>query len=283
MKNKEFLNQELLPLTCKMFNKQLGLVEVSDAKIKSIKKYNWSYIIILNIYFQNKKENVYVKIQKNPRNKNCVSIDIKDKENIERGISEYTALKKLNNLFADAGNIDVVKPLGYIKPFNAIILSEIKGNRLFELIRHKKLSNEKTCDILKRIGWMLSLWHQESGINKKLFSAKDIFSPYRGISYFFDEKIEDMTHLIKEEIIPFSNMLLGFEIRNIFYSVENDLITLHDIVELEDKPVYEDISQFVVSIDLINWGDIVPKPLLRKYYTSFQYQETSSITKKMDE
>ena len=41
MKNKEFLNQELLPLTCKMFNKQLGLVEVSDAKIKSIKKTNF--------------------------------------------------------------------------------------------------------------------------------------------------------------------------------------------------------------------------------------------------
>ena len=64
-------------------------------------------------------------------------------------------------------------------------------------------------------------------------------------------------------------MLLGFEIRNIYYCIETDAITIHDLQEVKDHPVCEDIAQFVVSLDLINWGVLFPTRLPINCYRSF--------------
>lgn len=267
MSDKEFLNRELLPLVCQTLNEQSAKGKVVGATVKDVKIYNWSYIIILDVDFENVKETIYLKIPKELGNKDSIIDNLKNSGNAEKAKKEYATLMKLNGVFT--GRDRAVRPLGFIELYNAIIMSEIKGDKLFELIRQNKLSSEKICDILERIGQMLSSYHRKSGIYNKTTHAGEMLLPYKGVNPYLEKRVEFMIHASEEKVVPFSSMLLGFEMRNIFYSVEDDRITFHDVIDIGSKPIYEDVAQFLVSMDLVNWGDIFPKPLPAANYMSF--------------
>jgi len=240
-------------------------VKSQSTKITKIKAYNWSYIIWIEINSINK---YVIKVPKLEINQKIADATSNTRNSI-KALDEYLCIKKLYDKGIGNINISVVKPMIFMPEINAFMLSEIDGEKLYELIKTKKLTTDKIKNILYRIGSFLRDCHRKYDVgNKRVILSKcrlrDVHSGY------FESKIIHNFHDNNEYVdIKIATMLLGYEVRNIFYCVDTDKITIHDLQEISNKPVYEDLSQFIISLDLINFGTIFPFKLPLIYYQEF--------------
>jgi hypothetical protein len=230
--------------------------------------YNWSYIILVSVNAINKTEQYVIKIPK-INNQQRITEAICNDDNAGQSLKEFKCLSKLYDNAGQKNKITVVRPLCYLSDINGILLEKMRGDKLFDLIRRNRISKEKISNLLYRVGSFLSQCHNVYGVrNEDIFLGKIKLG--NRIKNDFENKIvihsecTDTTHNVYH-----TTMLLGFEIRNIFYCIETDAITMHDLQEVKDRPVCEDIAQFVVSLDLINWGKFFPTRLPINCYRSF--------------
>jgi hypothetical protein len=234
-------------------------IDVKLLSVSELKSYNWSYIAHVFVDAANKKKYV-IKIPK-INNRQTITDAFHNKENIGQSFKEFQCLERLYSNTEQNNKVTVVRPLCYLSDINGILLEKLRGDKLYELIKGNKLSVEEKSKLLSRIGSYLNHCHKVYGIYEKLVFFDQV-NAVNGSGINFENKLTN--HLVsidRDQSVSHTTMLLGFEIRNIFYCIETDTITIHDLQEVQDRPVYEDIAQFVVSLDLINWGRLFPKRL----------------------
>jgi hypothetical protein len=249
--NNEELKRKILVSTATVFN-----ISKKTITISKVLSYNWSYIVWVSIDLGHELNNYVIKIPKNISSQSLLSATSNNNSKIS--IDEYLCLDKVYKNINHKNNIQVVQPLYYLSELNGIVLKEIQGKKLFELIKTRKISEDKIYDILFRLGYFLSTCHNMYGVVEESVLL-DKLQIYKNYGSSFEGKIVARIKFDDNfQKINYSTMLLGFELRNIFYCIDRDTITIHDLQEVNNKPVYEDLSQFIVSLDLINWGRIFP-------------------------
>ena len=250
-----------------LVNSKLSL-KLHSTKIVKIQAYNWSYIIWIEINSINKSNKYIIKVPKLEINQQITDA-FSNTNNSIKALEEFLCIKRIYEKVIVENNISVVKPMFFMSEINAFMLDEIKGEKLYELIKAKRLSVERIKNILYRIGSFLRACHKKYivGNNRVILTKSRLRDEYSG---YFESKIINK-FLENNDYVDLNTttMLIGFEVRNIFYCVETDKITIHDLQESSNKPVYEDLSQFIVSLDLINFGNIFPFKLPLIYYQEF--------------
>jgi len=267
LKNIDSDNRELKELIISIVINHLKC-EVHSVEIIEIVSYNWSYIIWLRVNDGSERKKYVIKIPKLKINQHILDA-ISNRRNLIKARSEFSCLERVKNKVSGIKGISVVETIFLLPTINAFMLEEIKGDKLFELIKEKRLTTEKIAALLYRIGLFLRCCHCVYGVStKRTCLSWESFSD-KNVSDFENKIMSSYSDSDRIIDIDFTTMLLGFEIRNIFYCTETDQITIHDLQEVNDKPVYEDVSQFLVSLDLVNWGKYYPQRLPLICYKEF--------------
>jgi len=267
MRDFNIIDLKIKNIIIKLVNSKLSL-KPHSTKIIKIQAYNWSYIIWIEIYSINKSNKYIIKVPKLEINQEITDAFSNTRNSI-KALDEFSCIKSIYEKVIVDNNISVVKPMFFMSEINAFMLDEIQGEKLYELIKAKRLTVERITNILYRIGSFLRACHKKYIVeNKKgLLTKSSLRVEYSG---YFESKIINYFQENNDCVdINTTTMLLGFEVRNIFYCVETDKITIHDLQEINNKPVYEDLSQFIISLDLINFGNIFPFKLPLIYYQEF--------------
>lgn len=242
----------------------LGL-EKKSVVISQIRSYNWSYIVWIFVGAENNGEEYVIKIPKT-YNQQIIKEAFSGKDNAAQSLNEFQCLNKLYRNSDQDIKVSVVKPLYFVQEINGILLEKMRGDKLFELIRGKRISEEKILELLHRIGFFMSQCHQVNGVyNKSVFLDRIEVNN----EVLQSRALDCLDYFHGDQNVDYTSMFLGFEIRNVFYCMDTDTITIHDLQEVNDRPVYEGIAQFVVSLDLINWGRLFPTRLPISYHQSF--------------
>lgn len=268
MDNRQYFKDKIIPAVMEHLVCSSGS-EVLSVQLSRLSMFNWSFIAVFDIELKSGIVKKYLKIPK--KLGKCPIVDcIKDPSLINTARNEYRTLLKLHDFFARSSGVSVVKPVGYIESCNAVLMDGIMGEKLFKLIREKRISQDKACSIMKDIGTAMALYHNRCiGLRTEKLDYQKMFSAFKYAGGLFKDQVDAAIRSDVAEDIPYSNMLLGFEMRNIFYSEKDDTITIHDLIELEHRPIFDDISQFLVSIDLIHWGSVFCKRPPKDYSISF--------------
>jgi len=239
-----------------------------SVSLSEMTSYNWSYIILVSVAAINKTKQYVIKIPK-INNQQRITEAICNDDNAGQSLKEFKCLSKLYDNTGQKNKITVVRPLCYLTDINGILLEKMHGERLFDLIRRNRISKEKISNLLYRVGSYLNHCHDVYGVYKKQVFVDQINTENNSGINFENKLTSHLVGIDRDQSASHTTMLLGFEIRNIFYCMETDTITIYDLLEVKDRPVCEDIAQFVVSLDLINLGRLFPTRLPINCYRSF--------------
>ena len=243
-------------------------IDVKLLTVLELKSYNWSYVAWVFVDAAANKKKYVIKIPK-IKNQQTITDAFHNKENTGQSFKEFQCLERLYSNTEQNNKVTVVRPLCYLSDINGILLEKMRGDKLFELIKGNKLSEEEISKLLYRIGSYLNHCHKVYGIYEKQVFFDQVNTENDSGINFKNKLTSHLVSIDKDQSVSHTTMLLGFEIRNIYYCIETDAITIHDLQEVKDHPVCEDIAQFVVSLDLINWGMLFPTRMPINCYRSF--------------
>jgi len=171
-------------------------------------------------------------------------------------------------------NIVFVKPVGFIKEYNAIVTEKVYAKDLFKLFRRRDLirrlnlydKNDPMHNILSRIGTGLSRFHQNL-VKVVKFDLSEIVSKVDyyclllnsfGIDRNFLDSI--IARLLKfEDYNPptdITHTLKGLDLRNILVDREKNLFML-DPGKIKQNYIEADLARFLVTCRILYWGSVV--------------------------
>ena len=218
----------------------------------------------------NKEKGVYVKIPKKllfNKTNNIMPFSNEDRRLAE---DEYNSLVHLSEYWPDNEfNVHFIKPLFFLKEYNAIITEQIYADHFFKLFRKSDLDNSiinrstKIKDILKRLGATLSKFHKtslkecrfnnEPTILKMTNSCLKLKS--RGVSQKYLDLLIFKLKNIKNHGLKtyYANTLKGFDIRQVFID-KQEKVYLLDPGKIKFDCVEMDLARFITTCRLLYWG-----------------------------
>lgn len=188
---------------------------------------------------------------------------------------EYQSLAYLSQCWESHDlNVGFVKPVGFIKDYNAIVTEKVYATDLFKLFRRRDLirklnsdnKNDPMYSILFRIGTALSRFHRNV-MKEVKFNPNEMVSKvdnYRsllktfGIDHNFLNNI--IARLLKfEDYMPpthITHTLKGLDLRNILIGKEKRVFML-DPGKLKNNYREADLARFLVTCRILYWGSMV--------------------------
>jgi hypothetical protein len=188
---------------------------------------------------------------------------------------EYQSLAYLSQCWDSRDlNVEFVKPVGFIKEYNAIVTEKVYATDLFKLFRRRDLirrlnsdnKNDSMHSILFRIGAALYRFHQNSikevrfNPNKMVSKVDNYCSLLKtfGTDHNFLDSI--IVRLLKfEDYMPPTHIihtLKGLDLRNILIDKEKKLFML-DPGKMKENYIEADLARFLVTCRILYWGSVV--------------------------
>lgn len=218
-------------------------------------------------------EQVYVKIPKVIfYDKEKETLGPLSDEDVRLAEDEYESLLYLSKHW-DGADISVtfVKPLGYIREFNAIITERIRAKHFFRQYRDSDLSGrllgrartDPVSGAMSRLGEALARFHKESS-GRVLGHADHILEKMHGYllelrGYGVDSAyLDDMAGRLNGwKGLTFTSRravnLKGLDVRQVFVDEDSRLYLL-DPGKLKDGYREVDLARFVVTCRILYWG-----------------------------
>ena len=239
------------------------------------------------------KKGVYVKIPKLilfNKNNNIMPFSSEDKRLAE---DEYNSLMHLSKYWPnDGSDVHFIKPLFFLKDYNAIFTKEICADHFFKLFRQSDLNDStnnrsKTVkNILKRLGATLSKFHETSlkecqfNIESTILKITDSCLNLKSIgvsSKYIDQLIFKLQGIRDTGLkTHYANTLKGFDIRQVFIE-KHEKVYLLDPGKLKFDYVEMDLARFITTCRLLYWGSILlflqrsPKPEYEECFIQSYY------------
>ena len=217
---------------------------------------------------------VYVKIPKiilyKKEDKKILPLSDEDRKLAE---DEYHSLVHLSKHWPnDALGVRFIKPLGFVKEYNAIITERFYANHFFKMYRKfdlKKRFNKKpdiTHHVLSRLGTALSRFHQKSkrecrfNIRSTIIKMESCCSKLKafGVSEKFINTIIFKLRTLKDIEISthHTNTLKGFDVRQVFIDKE-DSVFLLDPGKMKTDYKEMDLARFIATCRILYWGSML--------------------------
>lgn len=250
-------------LECKRDSIRVGPWEIND----------FSICFWVNVANHRGRRDIYVKIPKiilykKENEKNMLFSD-DDRELAEE---EYRSLVHLSRYWPkDENNVRFVKPLGFLKEYNAIITERFYAKHLFKIFRRFDLKRRftKKADsihsVMSRLGMALSEFHQTS-ISECKFNIESILIKIESCcsqlkSFGIDpEIIDNLIFKLREfhglKIYTHNtNTLKGFDVRQVFINNEGTVFIL-DPGRMKTDYTEMDLARFIVTCRILYWGSM---------------------------
>lgn len=221
-----------------------------------------------------KQKGVYVKIPKvilyKKENEKIMPLSYDDRKLAE---DEYNSLVHLFKHWPnDEFDVHFIKPLGFVKEYNAIITERVFAKHFFKMFRQfdlKRRFNKKsdiTHHVISRLGKALSRFHQTSiteckfdifGILNKMEGCCDELKSF-GISEKFINNIIFKLRTLKDiEIYTHhTNTLKGFDVRQVFID-KKDSVFLLDPGKMKTDYKEMDLARFIATCRILYWGSML--------------------------
>lgn len=236
---------------------------------------NFSICFGMNIVFDSNVTNVYVKIPKADlflkKQKNVMPLTDADKI---FGEAEFNSLEYLSQYWDSSDlNISFVKPILFIREFNAIVTERFYGNNFFKLARKlnimRWLGINSSIDTivhssLLHLGVALSRFHKKSLkecnadiIKKTIEKIQHYCSQLKliGVSYdICNHLIDKVCNHNEYDIHTYTtNTLKGLDVRNIFIDKFKRIILL-DPGKMKEDCCEADLARFLITWRILYWG-----------------------------
>ena len=217
---------------------------------------------------------IYVKIPKivlyKKENQNIMPLSNDDRELAE---DEYRSLVHLSRYWHnDDINVRFVKPLGFLKKYNAIITERFYAKHFFKMFRQfdlKRRFNKKpdaTHHVMSRLGKALSRFHQTSireckfDVESILIKMESCCSQLKSFGLapeFFDNIISKLRTLHSLEIYTHhTNTLKGFDVRQVFID-KDGIVFILDPGKMKTDYKEMDLARFIVTCRILYWGSML--------------------------
>ncbi len=219
---------------------------------------------------------VYVKIPKadlflkNPRT--ILPLTDADRKFAE---AEYSSLVHLSKFWqSDDIGVSFVKPISFLKDYNAIITRRIYAKDFFRFFRKDDLAgrlglnkgNRQIRDALFRIGTALHRFHKTS-LKDDIFRADRVLEKIEyycacltasGISSkFCNNVITKIKSLVDDRMpIQLTKTLKGLDIRNVLMD-DSCRIYMLDPGKMKEDCKEMDVARFIVTCRILYWGGLI--------------------------
>jgi len=260
------INNKILPGGESDKDIRIGPLEINDFSICF-----WVEIHIAN---GRAKRSLYVKIPKADlyKKQKREILPLSD-EDIKLAEDEYNSLVYLSRCWCN-DNIGVrfVKPLGFMKEYNAIITERFYAKHFFKMFKRSNLKNifnkrnDATHHIMSRLGTALSIFHQTT-IKECEFNVGGVLQKIQNIclqlkSFGIDQKfmyriVSTLERSNKLEITThYTNTLKGFDVRQVFIDKDGAIFLL-DPGKMKTDYKEMDLARFIVTCRILYWGSML--------------------------
>ncbi len=243
-----------------------------DVRYGQLVMENFSYHFWIDTGDCTMKRGIYVKIPKASfKKKNIMPATDDDRRLAEE---EYRSLVYLSQ-FWNSGDINVrfIRPLGFLREFNAIITERVYAGELFKTFRRfdmiRKLGrvnhHDPMHDILFRIGSALSRFHQTSiseielPLDKVIRKIEHICTLIRsfGMDHDLYNRIITTISTLKNEANTghITKNIKGLDIRNILVDKSHRIFML-DPGRIKEDYKEADLARFLVTCKILYWGSM---------------------------
>tara|TARA_B100001142_G_scaffold327040_1_gene383768 strand:- start:9713 stop:10801 length:1089 start_codon:yes stop_codon:yes gene_type:complete len=283
-KSKTFENLlSLIPLHLKENFNNLILIEHGPLEINGFSITFWA-----NFQSDLGKISLYVKIPKIIWGNKKIGFDYPvTEEDRVLARNEFRSLKNLSVTWNSDPRVSFIRPLGYIKEFNAIITERVYGDFFFKKYRSqdfkRRLKNKictETKDDLYRFGKSLQHFHQREIRNSIFKSKKALKKHYQYLEALknYDvnlTKIDIISGYLKDYINTSHpslevNNLKGIDIRQILIETE-DAMRILDPGKISRSYVEVDLARFIVTCRILYWGTLW---ILFKFRPDKKYEQS---------
>ncbi len=228
----------------------------------------------VNTIIDSEKQGVYIKIPKvilyKKENEKILPLSSDDRKLAE---DEYRSLVHLSHYWPKNDmNVSFVKPVGFLKEYNAIFTEQFFAKHFFKMFRQfdlKRRFNSKpdnTHHILSRLGKTLSRFHQTT-ITECKFDINSILNKMEGccdelkafgVSEKFINSIIFKLRTLKDiEIYTHhTNTLKGFDVRQVFIDKEGRIFLL-DPGKMKTDYKEMDLARFIATSRILYWGSML--------------------------
>jgi hypothetical protein len=251
-----------------------GIDSLKDIEFGPLEVNYFSVCFWGNTTFDAEQKGIYVKIPKiilfNKENEKIMPLSSDDRRLAE---DEYHSLVHLSKHWPnDDMNVRFVKPLGFLKEYNAIITERFIAKHFFKMFRQFDLQrrfNKKpdiTHHVLSRLGTALSRFHQIS-IAECKFDIEIILYKMEGCcaelksfgicEKFINNVIQKLQTIKDIEIYTHhTNTLKGFDVRQVFIDKEDNVFLL-DPGKMKTDYKEKDLARFIATCRILYWGSIL--------------------------
>jgi len=268
--SEEFKNEIVKNIIERIFRKEC---KRDSIRVGPLEVNNFSICFWVNVAHHMGLRDIYVKIPQKvlfkKENEKNMPLSDDDKKLAEE---EYRSLVHLSRYWPkDENNVCFVKPLGYLREYNAIITERFYAEHFFEIFRRldlKRKFTEKADSIhlvMSRLGIALSKFHQTS-ISERKFNIESILIKMESYcsqlkSFGIDPEIIDniISKLKKLYGIKIythvTNTLKGFDVRQVFINNEGKLFIL-DPGKIKADYKEMDLARFIATCRILYWGSM---------------------------
>jgi hypothetical protein len=236
--------------------------------------YCFSICFWVNVISHRGLRGVYVKIPKiilyKKENEKIMPLSAEDRELAE---DEYRSLVHLSHYWHnDDINVRFVKPLGFLKEYNAIVTERFYAKHFFEIYRRFDLKRrfkkktDFTHNVMLRLGKALSRFHQRSireckfdvdSILAKMGSCCSQLKSFGLAPELIDNIICKLRTLHSLEIYTHhTNTLKGFDVRQVFID-KDGIVFMLDPGKMKTDYKEMDLARFIVTCRILYWGSML--------------------------
>jgi len=240
-----------------------GLLEVND----------FSVCFGIDVHGASKYTGIFVKIPKAnlvfKKKKTIMPLTDEDRKFAE---AEYNSLTHLVQYWQSEDiKINIIKPLGYLKDFNAIVTERVYGEDFFKLFRKVDIlnkfynngSNNHVHNSLFNLGMALSRFHKTS-LKECVIRIDEISKnierycsqlKFFGVSHNFLDSVIEIFCRFQRYSAPthLTNTLKGLDIRNLIIDKTGKLFLL-DPGKLKKYYKEADLARFMITCRILYWG-----------------------------
>jgi len=250
----------------------------------------------INAVVGSKQRGIYVKIPKvifyNKDNESIMPLSKRDKILAE---DEYNSLQNLGKHWLD-NETHFIKPINFLREYNAIITERIYGNHFFKILRKSDLKRRffypstTSSNIIKRLATSLSKFHQLSMIPCKVNLDKHFVKIEKysselqsfGVSKHYLDNLFSRLSKVKDWNLNSyqTNTLKGFDVRQVFINEGRDIFVL-DPGKIKKDYIEADLARFITTCKILYWGTLLIFIRLspKNFFTEFFIKSYSANNK----
>lgn len=224
----------------------------------------------VNATFDAEQKGIYVKIPKIILFNKTNNIMPFSNEDMRLAEDEYNSLVHLSEYWPnDELDVHFIKPLSFLKEYNAIITEQIYADHFFKLFRQSDLDNSinnrsnMVKNVLTRLGATLSKFHKASlkecrfNIEATILKMTDSCLKLKSIgvsSKYLDHLMLRLKNVRSHELKTYhANTLKGFDVRQVFIDKQEKVFLL-DPGKIKFDYIEMDLARFITTCRLLYWG-----------------------------